>query len=303
MLKTLYLVRHARAEARSGKVDDQLRALDKLGKKKAATIAKRLKKEGVMPDLIITSPATRASETAKIFASILGYAEEKIMQDVRIYDGNSAEALLLLTQTIADSYQQVMLFGHEPGIGDLSALLLKDFNFGVPKAGVICIGSDKTNWTQFSAKCGELQFALFPMKKGRRKLMTKQLSKAFQLKLAESLEKTCKKFDPQTAEKMKKRIKKLSKQFSEDFFAVRQNDILRSAAEIAVALEKDEAQPADPVPPKNEKAPQRKSKTSTKPAVKSKDAPVSKSAATEKSAKSRKRATTTKAAKVGKEQS
>ena len=77
-MKTLYLVRHAKSSWKHPELSDFERPLNKRGKNDAPFMGKLLFKKGINPELLISSPAKRASSTAKIIASELNYDKEKI---------------------------------------------------------------------------------------------------------------------------------------------------------------------------------------------------------------------------------
>ncbi len=64
-MKKLHLIRHAKSDWSNPILDDFDRPLNKRGKKNAPFMGKILRDKGVNPDLIISSPAYRARETAK----------------------------------------------------------------------------------------------------------------------------------------------------------------------------------------------------------------------------------------------
>jgi broad specificity phosphatase PhoE len=71
----LYLVRHAIAEDSAGYEDDSLRPLTEKGRERMKRIAAALMEIGVQPDLIVSSPYLRASQTASILAKALKYRD------------------------------------------------------------------------------------------------------------------------------------------------------------------------------------------------------------------------------------
>lgn len=99
MVKCVYFVRHGECQANiagviAGAGDDS--PLTKLGRQQAVDTAKSL--EGVSFDLIITSPMSRASDTAKIIANELGIDKSHIVErseftekDVGEFSGRSKE--------------------------------------------------------------------------------------------------------------------------------------------------------------------------------------------------------------------
>lgn len=112
----LYFVRHAIAAERVKAGDDAARALTDDGAEKMRAGAAGLRRLGVAPDMLLSSPLVRARETADILAAALGVA-------VRVADllGPGCD-LAALTQVLTDTgaAQRVMLVGHEP---DWSALI------------------------------------------------------------------------------------------------------------------------------------------------------------------------------------
>ena len=89
-MKTIYLLRHAQAEARDEKAQDKERKLVKSGIEDAGTIAKNLREEGFMPELILSSAPPRALETAKIFAKKLKFEGPEILLNEKIYSAKDA---------------------------------------------------------------------------------------------------------------------------------------------------------------------------------------------------------------------
>jgi phosphohistidine phosphatase SixA len=90
----LYLVRHAIAEDRTpDHEDDSMRPLTDKGRDKMRRIASGLKSLGVTPDLIVSSPYVRASQTASILAKELKYKEEIAYSDSLVSMGESDDTI------------------------------------------------------------------------------------------------------------------------------------------------------------------------------------------------------------------
>lgn len=103
-MKTLYLVRHGKSSWRHKELRDQERPLKKRGAEDADLMAKHLNSKSIIPDLIISSPARRAFQTAIIFAENLKYAEDKIELNRSVYS-SSYEELLAVVMALDDSYK------------------------------------------------------------------------------------------------------------------------------------------------------------------------------------------------------
>jgi phosphohistidine phosphatase len=118
----LYIVRHAEAVEESETLQDQWRYLTEKGRAAANKISAKIFKNGPKARFTITSPLTRAVQTAEIVA------EKACRRNVII-----ASPLLLPGADIADlvshvklfgDAKRVMLVGHEPQLGIVIAHLL-----------------------------------------------------------------------------------------------------------------------------------------------------------------------------------
>src|SRR6266403_1818141 len=80
----LYLLRHGEADWPDWNKSDDERPLTKRGKKEMQEVAKFLGRLKVRPDLIVTSPLPRASQTAEIAAD---YLKAKVRKDELLAPG------------------------------------------------------------------------------------------------------------------------------------------------------------------------------------------------------------------------
>ncbi|MBN1979870.1 MAG: histidine phosphatase family protein [Anaerolineae bacterium] len=143
-MKTLILVRHAKSSWKHPGLPDRLRPLNKRGQHDAPAMGERLAKREIAPDLIISSPATRAMATAEIIAQEIGHPEEEIRADERLY-GASAFELLEIIQELDAALEHVMLIGHNPGLTDLA----NDLGCGIdnlPTCGVVEVRFEIDSW-------------------------------------------------------------------------------------------------------------------------------------------------------------
>jgi phosphohistidine phosphatase len=145
-MKTLFIIRHAKAVDRSLGIPDFERVLIKAGIKETKKIAKKFKELGIQPDLFISSPANRAFETAKIFGTELGYSNKKIIIEDELYHSSSGISFVDILKELNDEFNIVCLFGHEPTLSDLANFLFNDFQGDVPKSGIVGIDFDVKNW-------------------------------------------------------------------------------------------------------------------------------------------------------------
>jgi phosphohistidine phosphatase len=136
----LYLVRHGIAEdAEGAKTSDEKRQLTKEGRTKAAKAATGLKKLDCCPECIISSPLSRAYQTAEIFGGILKF-KSAINLKAFLKPGAFPEGTVnYLKQSHCES---VMCIGHMPDLALLASYLISGTDtteIGFKKAGVCCI--------------------------------------------------------------------------------------------------------------------------------------------------------------------
>ena len=122
MSKLLYLVRHAKSSWSDRSLSDRDRPLNKRGRRSAPDMGRRLAAQDHLPELIISSPARRAFSTARKIARELGYDRSEIMKDESLYFSGTG-AMLDLLESLDDSYQRVMIVGHNPAMTSLMNIL------------------------------------------------------------------------------------------------------------------------------------------------------------------------------------
>ena len=138
--KLLYIIRHAKAEEFSFDKTDFERGLVDKGVKRAGEHASILKKEFSNYDdkiVIVSSTAKRAAQTAQIFADIIGYPEDKIQWCPAIYEAHYLEILKNINN-ISANYNQVLVFGHNPGLSDLISYISDEF-VNLKTANIACL--------------------------------------------------------------------------------------------------------------------------------------------------------------------
>ena len=132
--RTLVLLRHAKAETPGDRPDVQ-RRLTKRGAADSAAAGSWLAAEGIRPDLVLCSPATRTRQTWHGVAMALADADPAgpapdVHYEAGLYDGGRTEVVDLL-RAVPDGVGTVLVVGHNPTISDVSALLRPDGNGAV----------------------------------------------------------------------------------------------------------------------------------------------------------------------------
>lgn len=154
MKRYLYIVRHARAEDGLSFFKDFERELVSSGIMDAARMGKFLANSGLKPDLMLSSAAARAFQTAQIMAEQLGYEQDHIKSTQELYDGGS-RAYLEAINNAPDSCESVMLFGHNPDVTFFSEYLTSAHITSMSKGSVVKVEFDNLSWAEISGRTGK----------------------------------------------------------------------------------------------------------------------------------------------------
>ncbi len=161
-MKTLLLVRHAKSSWDDG-VSDFERPLNRRGKEDAPFMAVHIQKTGLIPDLMVSSPANRALTTAGTYATTFGLDEDLIVKESIIYNGSYKEIIKLI-KNFDNKLGCVFLFGHNPDITYLANQLTGNFIDNIPTCGNVCIEFNTDSWAEISEDNGKMLFFDYPKK-------------------------------------------------------------------------------------------------------------------------------------------
>jgi phosphohistidine phosphatase len=167
-MKTILVLRHAKSDWSDPSLTDFDRPLTKRGPKDAPLMGEILALFQCVPDRILSSPATRARQTAELAARACGYSRSIHWQDS--FYGGGSEDLITALQSLPDTIERPMLIGHNPALEETVALLLAgygegwsdDFAIRIPTAGLVCLDVDIVDWADLEAGDGILRWFLIP---------------------------------------------------------------------------------------------------------------------------------------------
>ena len=147
-MKRLTLMRHADAQWKDPQVADFVRPLNRRGHSEAESMAHRLTELTLVPDLIITSSARRAAQTAEIVVQELSLLPRSIRYEEALYLGG-AQDILKLVRTIGPRVSHLMIIGHNPGISEAAHVLVpgREETGGLPTAALCTITFDIEQWS------------------------------------------------------------------------------------------------------------------------------------------------------------
>lgn len=122
-MKTLYLLRHAKSSRNDPSLADHDRPLALRGEKAAAQVGGYLKEQGARIDLVLSSTAVRAAETARRVLTAMDATETPVEHEHGLYLCG-AHVLLERLRDAPDSATSLMLVAHNPDMEELAGMLV-----------------------------------------------------------------------------------------------------------------------------------------------------------------------------------
>jgi phosphohistidine phosphatase len=111
-MKTLFVLRHAKSSWSDPDLSDHDRPLNKRGRRDAPKLARWASGRGVRPDVVVSSTARRARDTALAFVDEIDTRSELWLTS-KLYLAEPFEIVSLLREVQGES---VMIVGHNPGL-------------------------------------------------------------------------------------------------------------------------------------------------------------------------------------------
>jgi phosphohistidine phosphatase len=135
----IYLLRHGIAEDAGPRTPDAKRELTDKGRTKLAAILQVARRAGVQPELVLSSPLVRAVQTAEMAREILGVESPVQQTPLLVPEADPHKVWEELCGL--RNLDEVLLAGHEPLLGELSAWLLGSpmLQVRMTKAALVCI--------------------------------------------------------------------------------------------------------------------------------------------------------------------
>lgn len=138
----IYIMRHAEAVEGSDTLHDEWRYLTEKGRKTAECIGTAIVEYGRKPRLTLTSPLTRAVQTAEIVA-VQACRKNKVIVSEDLVPGGDINKLISFVRTCKDA-KRILLVGHEPQLSELVTTMLgcTDIEVSLKKGACVALELD-----------------------------------------------------------------------------------------------------------------------------------------------------------------
>jgi phosphohistidine phosphatase len=166
-MRRLMLLRHAKTERPEPGERDRDRKLTKRGHADAPLIGAYMAHHGLLPDLALVSPATRAEETWALVAKVLPKGT-RVVKEEGIYNA-SRDKLMGIIRKARDAHV-LLVVGHNPGLHELAVSLVASgdvearerVNEKLPTSGLVVIDLPFDDWSRLHPNAGRLERFVSP---------------------------------------------------------------------------------------------------------------------------------------------
>lgn len=168
-MKTLLLLRHAKADRKHPNEEDFDRPLAAEGRADAARLGDHLKAEGLAPALVLCSAARRAQETWSCVAERLA-SQAPLLAEEALYSAPPA-AILRVVHPAPTAASPLLVIAHNPGMESLARALagpdsdpeaVQNLQRGYPSSGLAVIDFDIESWAEADVGEGRLRAFVTP---------------------------------------------------------------------------------------------------------------------------------------------
>lgn len=140
-------MRHSLAEDREEykkkSSEDSLRPLTLKGRKKTQKVAMKLRDLIKEVDVIVSSPFTRARQTAEIVSQI--FIETKVIEAAELVPSSPPQAFKRWLRAHGDEHKRILIVGHEPQLSAFASFLMSgqtESLLEIKKSGLLCLKVD-----------------------------------------------------------------------------------------------------------------------------------------------------------------
>ncbi|HYD17545.1 MAG TPA: histidine phosphatase family protein [Patescibacteria group bacterium] len=165
-MKTLYLLRHAHADAAELGQDDHDRRLSPRGETESENLGAFMKQQNLYPESAACSTSLRTRETLRIAAAKLfdGQGGLSARYERSLYLAHP-ETIIDEVREADDRFASLMIVGHNPGLEDIAERMAEGCAAHIgkfPPATLVVFECDIGKWEEFSLKKLRLKTVFMP---------------------------------------------------------------------------------------------------------------------------------------------
>jgi phosphohistidine phosphatase len=121
-MRQLLLLRHAKSAWDDAAVPDRDRALNARGRRAAGRMRLAMRDLGLLPDLVLVSPAKRTMETLE---ALEPWDDTPLFEPLDALYLADEKQLLATLREVAETVRSVLLIGHNPGMHDVALTIAR----------------------------------------------------------------------------------------------------------------------------------------------------------------------------------
>ncbi len=163
-MKTVMLLRHAKASHAGSAQKDIDRTLTKVGRTDASQIGLFLKDLGFMPAHINSSPAERARQTLHHILEITEVDKQLVSWCDDLYYGGARDYFGMINSS-PEKANRIMVVGHNPLLEETVSLLCNGegaYLARIPEGGLVCIEHPAIEWNQIKPGTARFRWMVTP---------------------------------------------------------------------------------------------------------------------------------------------
>ena len=164
MERRLFIIRHGKSSWDHEGLEDIDRPLASRGIRNAGDMAERLLALKLLPELLLSSPASRALNTALIMSRSWGIEAENLQIRDALYMAYLSEIDQVIGGVPAE-IKNLAIFGHNPSFTAYANKFLELPLDNLPTAGVVIVTLESENWGEIGRKHVKGTYVDYPKRK------------------------------------------------------------------------------------------------------------------------------------------
>ena len=142
--RRLLVLRHAKSSWSEPNAPDFDRPLNERGRENAPVLGRRMRSESIKADAIIASTARRVKETLELVLPAWKWSGD-VHWERQLYLASSDTILKNVSALADDSWQSILVVGHNPGLSHLVSLLTGEA-VELPTAALAIVDGPASDW-------------------------------------------------------------------------------------------------------------------------------------------------------------